>query len=229
MPNGNYDMIYSRGIKYPSVPGIYSIKNIVNNKVYIGSSTNLEKRIKKHIWGLYNGKHRNNILIKAFNKYGHTNFYFICLEMCDESSLAEKENFWINYFQSYKKENGYNIQPIAYSNERNNLSEETKMKISLSQKEKKKTIEHNIKNSLAHLGKKNPNFGKKISEKLSKIISASNKRRRKEYIFKSPTGECIKFTGLSDFCKENNLSSSSMSQLSYGKIKSHKGWTMYTS
>lgn len=34
--------------------GIYYIKCIINNKVYIGSSINIEQRIKRHIWILNN-------------------------------------------------------------------------------------------------------------------------------------------------------------------------------
>ena len=30
--------------------GIYKITNEVNNKVYIGQSINIEKRVKEHFW-----------------------------------------------------------------------------------------------------------------------------------------------------------------------------------
>lgn len=174
---GSFEMIYSRGIAYPKCSGIYKIKNIVNGKVYVGSALNLEKRIKNHIWGLSKNKHRNIILQQAIEKYGVENFYFIILELCEYDGIAEREKFWIDYYQSYKKQNGYNIQPVPFSNKSNKLSEATKSKIREYQKGRSKTIEHNLKNSIAKLGERNPNYGKPISDKLRSAIIESNKRR----------------------------------------------------
>ena len=40
----------------------------------------------------------------------------------------------------------------------------------------------------------------------------------------SPTGEIVKFSCLSHFCKENNLSSGHVSELLNGKRNTVKGW-----
>lgn len=59
---------------------IYCIKNILNNKVYIGSSVNFNKRKNLHLHYLKNNKHHSNHLQKAWNKYGKENFVFEIIE-----------------------------------------------------------------------------------------------------------------------------------------------------
>lgn len=90
------------------VTGIYKITNTVNGKCYIGQSTNLGKRIKKHIDTLLNGSNRNEHLQNAYNKYGAGCFTIEIIEECDENSLDEREIFWIDFYKSYDKDNGYN-------------------------------------------------------------------------------------------------------------------------
>lgn len=84
--------------------GIYCWKNKQNNKRYIGQSVNIERRKQQHISGA--GKY-NTKISQALYKYGINNFDFEILENCDLESLNEREQFWINHFDSIK--NGYNI------------------------------------------------------------------------------------------------------------------------
>lgn len=76
--------------------GIYQIKNQINNKIYIGSSKNIENRWKQHIKSLNKEKHYNKYLQRAWNKYNYNNFEFIILEECLESELFIKEKIWID-------------------------------------------------------------------------------------------------------------------------------------
>jgi len=46
------------------------------------------------------------MLYNAMRKYGNDNFIWNELEYCKENELAERETFWIKYFDSYH--NGYN-------------------------------------------------------------------------------------------------------------------------
>lgn len=39
--------------------GVYQIRNIINNQIYIGSSKNIQKRWKQHIKALCENKHDN--------------------------------------------------------------------------------------------------------------------------------------------------------------------------
>lgn len=91
--------------------GIYKITNKINNNAYIGLSINIEKRWKAHIERSKNefNKEYNKVLYKAFRKYGIENFSFEILEKCSKEELKEKEIYWIEYYNTYKK--GYNATP----------------------------------------------------------------------------------------------------------------------
>ena len=57
--------------------GIYMIENLINHKVYIGQSQDIERRHKDHIRHLKHGNHDNSHLQNAWNKYGADNFRFV--------------------------------------------------------------------------------------------------------------------------------------------------------
>ena len=87
--------------------GIYKIKNNVNNKVYIGSSNDIERRFRKHKTELNCGKHYNEHLGRAYKKYGKDAFSFEILELCDLESLMDKECFYMLLHNAL--EEGYNM------------------------------------------------------------------------------------------------------------------------
>jgi hypothetical protein len=109
--------------------GIYKIENLIDKKIYIGSSVNLRNREYKHFWMLNKNKHDNQHLQNSFNKFGENSFKFEILEECDEQSLIERENHYINQNKSNNQEFGYNM---ALVNEfrRNTYNDEVKRKIS---------------------------------------------------------------------------------------------------
>jgi hypothetical protein len=84
--------------------GIYKITNKINNKSYIGLSTDIERRFLDH-------KHRkdgrNKVLYRAFILYGIENFDFSIIELCSVEQLSEREKHWIAYYDTYN--NGYNV------------------------------------------------------------------------------------------------------------------------
>ena len=88
--------------------GIYKITNTINNKCYIGQSTDLAKRIRKHIKTLIGGTNRNEHLQNAYNKYGTGSFTIEIIEECQKENLDEREIFWIDYYHSYDPRYGYN-------------------------------------------------------------------------------------------------------------------------
>ena len=94
--------------------GIYKITNLVNGKVYIGQSVDIYKRWKSHKWSSYNKNcsDYDNILHRAFRKYGEDKFSFEIIEECSEEELNEKEIYYIKEYNSYVKNesaNGYNL------------------------------------------------------------------------------------------------------------------------
>lgn len=88
--------------------GIYKIENKLNGKCYIGQSTDIERRWKAHkIIGFNKNSHNYNYpLYKAIRKYGIENFSFSVIEKCKKEQLNEKEQKWIEYYDSFN--NGYN-------------------------------------------------------------------------------------------------------------------------
>ena len=64
---------------------IYQYLNLINNKVYIGQTNNIDRRIREHKSNSFNSKsvNYNNIIHKAIRKYGYENFEITILEMFD--------------------------------------------------------------------------------------------------------------------------------------------------
>jgi len=60
--------------------GIYIIENKVNNSIYVGASTMLKIRERKHKLELSKQRHRNRFLQEDYNKYGLGAFQFKVLE-----------------------------------------------------------------------------------------------------------------------------------------------------
>lgn len=85
--------------------GIYMIKNIQNNKVYIGKSVNIMYRWQEHI---KQSEEATEFEDKFHFDLGQTpeDFSFNILKTCPESELSEWEDFYIKKYNSI--ENGYN-------------------------------------------------------------------------------------------------------------------------
>lgn len=94
--------------------GIYLIKNKIDNKIYVGSSKNIERRFKKHRTELNTGRHSNQFLAKAYKKFGQNSFDFIIIELCKEDNLIDREIFYINYYDSLNPKKGYNLKSPVY-------------------------------------------------------------------------------------------------------------------
>lgn len=83
--------------------GIYVIRNILNNNIYIGSSIMLTKRYKEHRLKLNTKKHNNKILQRAWNKYGEDNFIFEVIKTyknITDHELRTVEGTLIRLFQA---------------------------------------------------------------------------------------------------------------------------------
>ena len=83
--------------------GIYKIENLINHKIYVGQSVNIERR-----WAEHCRANKKSLIGQAIKKYGKQNFSFTILEECNVDSLDEKEEYYIKYFDSIIP-NGYNI------------------------------------------------------------------------------------------------------------------------
>lgn len=92
--------------------GIYQIYNPINNKRYIGSSINVERRLKEHLRNLEKNRHCNDHLQSAYNKYKDV-LQFQFLEECEPDECLIFEQYYLDYYKSYIREFGYNIDPEA--------------------------------------------------------------------------------------------------------------------
>lgn len=93
--------------------GVYQIRNVVNNMVYIGSSANIAVRWREHKYDLRMNKHRNKHLQNAYNKYGKDSFAYEVLEVISENEKEyqfDREQYWIRLKEACNKKKGYNIQ-----------------------------------------------------------------------------------------------------------------------
>ena len=113
--------------------GVYCIENVQNRKIYIGSSKNMYQRLHVHRIYLNNKTHQNQKLQNSWNKHTEENFICYSLEFCEEKVLTEREQYWIDFLNPW-----YNITLNVI---RNNLSQESKDKISATLKRKYKSGE----------------------------------------------------------------------------------------
>ena len=87
---------------------IYLISNDVNNKVYVGQTTQtLKKRFNGHCCYSKSDKSQNMYIKRAIHKYGRDKFHISLLEKCLLEQLNERERYWIDFYDSYN--NGYNL------------------------------------------------------------------------------------------------------------------------
>lgn len=104
-------ILIEQNSKFYDLPGIYMIKNIITEDVYIGQSNSVGYRLTSHRSALRSNKHmyQNNnfdLLQKSWNKYGESNFKCYLVEVCDLGKLDEREVYWIKYFNCNRRKSG---------------------------------------------------------------------------------------------------------------------------
>lgn len=104
--------------KLPKSGGVYYILNTIDNKIYIGSSRQVKRRIRAHLYLLNANRHPSKHLQSAWNRDGLPSFIFGLLEHCKENRyLTTFEQFWIDTFQSAERQFGYNLRKEAINPE----------------------------------------------------------------------------------------------------------------
>lgn len=133
--------------------GVYKIRNIVNNKFYLGSSKEIEKREQRHFRDLRNGVHHNLHLQRAFDKYGEKKFKFENLLECDDYIEVEQNMLnEINYNNCYNlSKNATGGDLISYHPNKRDIVQ----RISSTLKKKHSNGEINLPDIT---GDKNPNW-----------------------------------------------------------------------
>jgi len=164
---------------------VYCIKNIINNKEYIGLTKRpLEQRWKQHIYesNKKDSWEWNTPLGNAIKKYGKDSFQVFVLEVCSsETELKLKEIQLIKERKSLASETGYNLTLGGDGRLGYKLSEETKQRIGQGNLGKVMSVDAREKMSVAAkkrcVGKLSPMDGKKHTDDALKKISQSSKGR----------------------------------------------------
>lgn len=86
---------------------IYRIVNDINDKIYIGKTCDtLEERWKEHCRDYLKPSERKRPLYNAMRNHGIEHFQIEQVEECDNFIINEREQYWIQFYDSYGK--GYN-------------------------------------------------------------------------------------------------------------------------
>jgi len=182
--------------------GIYGIVNLVNWKIYIGKTKNIRKRWGGHRNKLERKTHDNEHFQNAWYKYGGDNFKVVIIEECLDEELIEKEIFYISFYSTANREFGYNMTTGGDGIPGHRHTDETKIKISNSQKgrvqskeqiqKRKITIENwtDEEKEIARINSSNGHKGQVVSqeqrEKLSKLYKGKPSKRI-NYVTKEET------------------------------------------
>ncbi len=213
---------------------IYKIES-PSNKIYIGQSTNIQKRLKqyKRLSCL-----TQKVLYNSLKKYGFENHIFEIIEECSIEELNIKERYWQDYYNSLAPF-GLNSMLTETNSLKRIISKETALKLSNSKLGEKnpmykttKSDEHKkymsllmkdriftndwkLKISESKKGSNNPMYGKKMSDETKRILKKgllekysgfSNTRSR--IVLDLETG--IYYYNVKDAATYNNINQSTL-------------------
>lgn len=216
-------------------PGIYLIRNLHNQKIYIGQTNNLSKRFRRHLKDLNLGIHHNSYLQRDFNKCkeitGDASFikFEVIEELVDSTKEERNQKEQAEILKHFDNCNQcYNIRENDNSSLRGCGSytpEETKQKQSESAKRvweskaHKELIKSKIKEKWQNIEFKQKNAQAIKQGWLSKLTKV-------RAVLVSPDGVEHKVFCVRDFTKTNGLNRTSINNLIKGKSKNYKGWTI---
>lgn len=223
--------------------GIYIITNSINNKVYIGSAVNLHTRFIGHKHQFNKNKH-NERFQNFVNKYGSDVLSFCLIEYCDKERLIEREQYWIDYYQSYKSKLGYNISknagstlgckmPESHKNACKERMKGTKLRLGKKwSKEEKIKIGERSKSFWADNPHKREKMGKKISEikkgvpqwidKPHPALGKPSPRRKKVALIDKNNNILNVFSSTVEAAQKLNLDYAAISRVCNNKYKNNQ-------
>ena len=107
-----------------TISGVYRIVLLLDDRCYIGSSIQIQKRWSQHQRSLRKGTHHSPYLQRVWDKYGEDSFQFEIIEECDPEILIEHEQAWMDFYSPV-----FNTNPVAGNSLGFRHTEETKEKI----------------------------------------------------------------------------------------------------
>ena len=161
--------------------GIYKITCAKTNKIYIGQSSNIKYRFSKY----KSLSVKNQIKIyNSLKKYGYDNHTFEILEkfnFLDHKKLNEREQYYMDFY----RKKGFILLNIKEAGNNGLHSNETKIKIGLSNSKKlkgRKLSESHINNIKKSLINNKRRLGSKTSSTTKKLMSNSHSGKIKNPI-----------------------------------------------
>lgn len=169
--------------------GVYQIRNLINDKRYIGSSASkgFANRWNLHRKQLDEKIHHNRYLQRAWHKYGADAFVFEILEECQPERCIEREQHYLDVllFASCNddrfNELGYNIARRADSCRGVKWTEERRQRCS--------GENHPM---YGRCGKYNPRYGTKHTKETKRKMSEAQRGRVMSETAKQKVGEATK-------------------------------------
>ncbi len=201
---------------------VYKIKNNINNKVYIGSTKNFEKRKSRHLSELKKNRHHSIYFQRFYNKYKdqvELDFEILLTNLSKEEVIIKEEELIQQYY-----ENSFNVSKcstggdlISYHPNKDEIISKRSATYSLNHKK-------GLVNSPDLSGKNNPNYKSGESVKITSTCPSCGSQKEtlnkyKDHLCKScfastRTGERNSFYGkcfspesskkLSDSLKKHN-------------------------
>lgn len=149
--------------------GIYKIRNVVNQKFYVGSSNDVKDRFRKHRTLLRKNRHHCKHLQAAWNKYGEECFKFEVVDViAEEAALFAAEDAWLREWVG--KEQCYNSGRSADAPMRGMPKELTPNWGKAVSPELRAQISETLKATYAANPENHPRLGKKHTEETKEII-----------------------------------------------------------
>lgn len=184
---------------------IYKATNKINNKSYIGFTSNFVHRKYRHKYYSLT-KQIDNYFYNAIRKYGWDNFEWQIIYQSKDITYCKnimETHFITEYrtFVGFLDCNGYNTT----------MGGDGTLGLHDPKSDKHKS---NISKALT---------GRKLTPE---HISAAAFGRSKEYLMLNPNNEIVKIKNMSEYCRNNNLNQSHMISVFLGRegFKTHKGY-----
>ena len=170
---------------------IYKATNLIDRKVYIGQTNNLERRIREH---RSHAQKDGGPFHEAILKFGIQAFKFEILEWCRSDVVDDKERFYIALFRdNLGPENVYNICEGGLGGQTHDVSGFNNLSYRKSYSE-----EERLQMSMKLKGKKKPDgFGEKVSKALKGKPKSREQVLKKSHpisVINSVTGEILHFS-----------------------------------
>lgn len=109
--------------------GVYIIRSLVDERVYVGATKCLMRRYAEHRKRLRRNAHHLKQLQDLVNKHSIAILSFSLICLCAPEDLLKTEQIYLDHYRSFEEAFGFNRAPIAGSIKGCIFTEETRAKI----------------------------------------------------------------------------------------------------